>query len=842
MSSRPTLIPMAAMTGQPDRALIHRRLRQYHELGIDQFLVYPRSGCEVPYMSEAWFELCEHVCEAAERYDMAVWLYDEFNWPSGGCGGQVLDGHPELAALRLEGHWRDGQLAWQVRARNPWVNLLDPAAVERFRTLTHERYAARLGRFLGTRLKGIFTDEPSYMYAIHHADNPAADLELGYYQGIEEDYAARTGRVFRADAEQAMRGEPVPDLWPTYHGLLGERFHATFFAPLTRWCTEHGLLHTGHLMCETPPYRAVTASGRPLECLTALSLPGIDEISTRTAFAQVEWGTHKLAQYAMSRQKRGGLAEVFALGPPDMPFGKLRQMLWLTALHGVDHHVLAVSPLDARGNLLKRAYFTAFTPIQPWFKQLAALAADSVQAGEIARLGLAPGVAVRFPWRLACEDVAHHARKAWREPRSGQLHQITMALLRDQWPVRLIGEEETPPAGTIATCSVGEDTLRIEFPGGSAEEAPDAAALVARLAARATRPVRLTRAGEPVPDVFVETLADGRCALLNLCENDYPGCQLAFASGQSIRLDLPSRGLRIVAKTAAPDPACLPLARAPETLRFNLCLDRANLLCCRPTTAGGNEFVFTVDAPLAGLRLLVRDDTVRNRAAELDDQVDPFAVDASLVGQRRPVREAAQAGPVELDGQPVELVDPCIELPEGMAEFYRVSRRLHLAPGRHVVRLLGTVDDAPYLPALFVAGDMGVFPGARLAALPATVGLGDLRGCGLLHYAGKVVLSGTLSLPTADALDLDTGEHLARLRLAGRDLGERLWAPFRWHLPAELPRRPVGFELTLTTSIGAIFGTKDAVPPGGLAAFWAGQHAPLGILAQPVFRHTQPNL
>lgn len=834
MTSRSTLIPMAAMTGQPDRAFVHRRLRQYHEAGIDQFLVYPRSGCEVPYMSEAWLDLCEHVCEAAERYDMAVWLYDEYNWPSGGCGGQVLDGHPELACLRIQAHWRDGKLVWEVCARPPWVNLLDPATVERFRTLTHDRYAARLGRYFGSRIKGIFTDEPSFMYSIRHADDPAADLELGYYRGVEEDYAARTGRAFRADAEQALRGEPVPDLWTTYHGLLGERFRTTFLEPLTRWCTDHRLLHTGHLMCETPPNRAVTASGNALACIATLSLPGLDEIPTRTEFAKAEWGTLKLAQAGIAQQGRGGLAEVFALGPPDMPFGKLRQMLWLTALHGVDHHVLAVSPLDARGNLEKRAYFTAFTPIQPWFPQLAALAADSIQAGEIARLGLAPGIAVRYPWRLACEDVAHHARNPWREPRSGQLHALTIALLRDQRPVRLIGEEAMPPAGILATCSVTADAFRIEFPDGTTEDLPDLAAVVSRLAERVPHAVRFTRNDEIVPDVFVEILADGRCALLNLSETDQAGCQLAFASGQTIRLDLPSRGLRIVAKTDASDPVCQPIARAAETLRFRLQLDRANLLCCRPVAGSKNEFTFTVDTPLTGLRLLVRDDA-QVRSLKQDELVDPFAVDTSLVGTRRPVREAAQAGPVELDGQPVELVDPCIELPEGIGEFYRASRQLDLAPGTHTVRLLGTVDDAPYLPALFVAGDMGVFAGNHLGNLPTTVGLGDLRECGLLHYAGKVTLTGVLPVPSANQIELATGEHLAHLHLGERDLGERLWSPFRWELPVDLPRRPLGFELTLTTSIGAIFGTKDFVPPGGLAAFWTGQHAPLGLLKPPVF-------
>ena len=34
--------------------------------------------------------------DEARRLRMQIWLYDEYNWPSGGAGGRVTDGHPEL--------------------------------------------------------------------------------------------------------------------------------------------------------------------------------------------------------------------------------------------------------------------------------------------------------------------------------------------------------------------------------------------------------------------------------------------------------------------------------------------------------------------------------------------------------------------------------------------------------------------------------------------------------------------------------------------------------------------------------------------------------------------------
>ncbi len=41
------LIPMGAITGRPSREFIEHKLSQYRRQGITQFLLYPRSGCEL---------------------------------------------------------------------------------------------------------------------------------------------------------------------------------------------------------------------------------------------------------------------------------------------------------------------------------------------------------------------------------------------------------------------------------------------------------------------------------------------------------------------------------------------------------------------------------------------------------------------------------------------------------------------------------------------------------------------------------------------------------------------------------------------------------------------------
>lgn len=800
------LIPMAAMTGRPTREMIRHRLRQYAAVGVRQFLIYPRTGCEIPYMSDEWLRACRNVVECADELDIDVWLYDEFNWPSGRCDGQVMEGHPEFCAKTLEGAKTENGVTWEVTTIPDHADLLSAEAMGRFMALTHERYAEALGDYLGRRVKGIFTDEPSFMYGRPRTGD-GHHLQLPYYKGIEENYAKSTGRNLREDLGRAMNGERVEGLWPAFYGLLGQQFREAYFDPIREWCDRHGMVATGHLMSETPPGSAIKASATPLGCLRSLSLPGIDEINTRVSFDQAEWVTLLLERNATASRGNGGLAEIFALGPPDMPFGKLRQMIWLTALHGVSEYVLAVSPLDVRGNLVKREYFTGFTPVQTWFEDLPLLAEDSARAAQIARAGLGPGVAVRYPWSLACEDAGRDMLGKKEPARSGLLYQIVKKLIGEQWPVRIIEEKEPAPADALAAVAIAADAIRLSVANGREISVQTVDELAAWMEGNGKRPFRITGNLEP-GNVLAEHLADGRICVLNLTDRDLTGLELQ-AKGSTARFDLAGRGVRVIDLETAGDDVATRIEPAPRP-RFKVKLDRPNLMRCRfGPAAGGNiySFSFRCEEPVSA-RLLVRS----------QDRIKS----------------------VRLDGRPVPTAADCVDLPEGMREFFKAGGDMELAPGEHRVELAGEVDDAPYLPAAFLAGNFGLFAGDELRSLNPEAGCEDLRGLGLRNYAGKVTLSTTISVPDEPgeiSLRLATGEHITEVVMNGRSLGIRGWGPFEWPVPDELRGKKVPVEIILTPSIGAMFDRPDAVDGGShwLKGFWPGEHAPLGVLSEPVW-------
>ena len=59
------LIPMGAITGKPTREQMRTMLAAYRAVGITQYLIYPRSGCEYEFMSQEWLAFCKGAVEDA---------------------------------------------------------------------------------------------------------------------------------------------------------------------------------------------------------------------------------------------------------------------------------------------------------------------------------------------------------------------------------------------------------------------------------------------------------------------------------------------------------------------------------------------------------------------------------------------------------------------------------------------------------------------------------------------------------------------------------------------------------------------------------------------------------
>lgn len=93
--------PFWFWNGEMDDREIERQIGEMAEKGFHGFLIHPRQGMEVPYLSETYFEKVRVAVNEAKKRGMEVWLYDEFPYPSGVSGGKVTLEHPEYSCLEL---------------------------------------------------------------------------------------------------------------------------------------------------------------------------------------------------------------------------------------------------------------------------------------------------------------------------------------------------------------------------------------------------------------------------------------------------------------------------------------------------------------------------------------------------------------------------------------------------------------------------------------------------------------------------------------------------------------------------------------------------------------------
>ena len=188
------LIPMAAITGKPSKAFLTETLERFRKAGVTQYLIYPRSGCELEYLSDEWFEVCCHIVEECKRLGFtSVWLYDEFNWPSGTCGKRIPHENSDFAAQILCAYNVNGKIQVEIKRNNNYTDLMNPDAVDRFIELTHECYFKRLNKWFGTLIKGIFTDEPDITFYNDCPANEKPLFAMGYYTPPEERDKVKMG-------------------------------------------------------------------------------------------------------------------------------------------------------------------------------------------------------------------------------------------------------------------------------------------------------------------------------------------------------------------------------------------------------------------------------------------------------------------------------------------------------------------------------------------------------------------------------------------------------------------------------------------------------------------------
>ena len=772
---------MSAVTGRPTKDFIKWFMGEFRRVGITQFLVYPRAGCEIPYLSDEWFKTVGWILETAESQNFeAVWLYDEFNWPSGQCGGRVMAKKPEygsqfLTAERIE----DGTVRFNFGLDSKYPNLLNPDAVDFFIKTTHEEYYRRFGNRFGKIIKGIFTDEPSFGYPnTLLTPNVSSKIQIAWYPELEDDYKGLTGRDLKHDMKRQLEGTANLDFINSYHEVVGKRFRETFFDKIRNWCDAHGILLTGHLMSEHNIH-ALRFNGDPLMQIAGFSMPGMDEINTSTTLERIEWQTLGTARYGVEKRGNGGLAELFALGPADLPAMKYRQMIWLVAMFGIDHYLMAVAQFQAQGNIYKKGWYNPTTPAQTWFDRYTELGEDAAKAASFASRKVLPEIEIRY---------------AEYEPNQNEILKKLVAAQRS-WKFIHRNDKASEDAPAV---------LRIEH-DGIMEEKSDKHfetidAFIDWAEGNVSRIATVTDVeGKRVRDVLTRCYEDGNAVILDLRERkneprvlalDFNGFKTVFALWAGGCVVVGPDGITPGAVVSA-----FPKSIGIGDNDWELSLERPNILC--PEFDDERTLILTVKEGVGDVVIMLR----------------RYGEEASAM----------------LDSEKINVVKVPTALPQGLNELYAQTMPISLPVGEHVIQLTGDAEEYPYLPGIFIAGGFAVEATdvangkMTICRLPEDVSYGDLTVKGLRNYAGRVILCKNVHVPeNATFIRLDMNDLCADVLMDGmilgvktltslirpNSLGAKAWGPFIWPVPPEKRGKKVKLSVILDAPVSAIFGRE----------------------------------
>lgn len=355
------------------------------------------------YLTGGYLARVRDMVTEAAGLKMMWWLYDEGGWPSGQALGKVVDGHPDLTRRTVVRERADASVPYNVPADalclvverpetqvylpgDTWtpaspedvafvyrveagsgVDLLNPAATQRFIEVTHAAYARLAGEYFGNTIRFTFTDEPS-------VSMPRPPDSIPWFADIDALYTRSGGNRLYDDLPKLFT-VPTDNLAPdlamariALYDALSDRFRNAYFTKLRDWCRSRGLASSGHLGGEDETLGVIKYGfGHLLRPLRAMDVPGVDLIWRQVFPGRENQSNFPVAAASVAHQNRTRFTftESFCVyGNGLTP----AQMKWLTDyqyIRGVNLLVIGCYPLSTEAHHMtgERPHFGAMNPL-----------------------------------------------------------------------------------------------------------------------------------------------------------------------------------------------------------------------------------------------------------------------------------------------------------------------------------------------------------------------------------------------------------------------------------------------------------------------------------------------
>ncbi|MDH7570421.1 MAG: glycosyl hydrolase, partial [Armatimonadota bacterium] len=346
---------------------IARQLEGIAAAGWGALIARTFNGLRTEYLSEEWMAIMARIIAGAEKLGLRVWLQAGYMpsaipnlQPARAHRGVAM--HPRSQPL-VEGEtvlYEDAEHVYTQRVLPAVLDLLNPDAVTEYLNLAYrDPWESRFGQHFGKTVEAVWVDEPHFRPPLY-------------------PWSSRLPEVFQRQWGYNLIPHlpslflPVGDFHKLRHHywrVVLAMFLEGYFQPVERWCSEHGVKFTGHLMGEDTLNRQIAWTGATMPCYEAMHLPGIDHLTM-----SLTWPSNKkfmlapkqVSSVASQLGHREVLAEMYGVSSQRITFAERKQIAaWLMVL-GINYRCYHGAFYSLRGRR-KRIYVPHLSYQQPWW-------------------------------------------------------------------------------------------------------------------------------------------------------------------------------------------------------------------------------------------------------------------------------------------------------------------------------------------------------------------------------------------------------------------------------------------------------------------------------------------
>jgi len=339
---------------------------------IREVLFHPSHGLNIEYLSAEFFEKYRQGLKLCKKYNIKVYIYDDYGWPSGSLSGKFIEKYPNyvmkylayengVVSIQKSNRIHDGNMGAPWCKKTPgYIDTLSKAAMQTFIEMNYNRFKIE-AKDLWDQILGFFTDEPAIVMPYDKEDLNvrqalpwSEDLPKIFYEKYSYKIEDHYKELFLENYSQVKED---------YFNVAINMHIEAYFKQLSEWCAKERKIFTGHVR-EDSVCDQIRFGGNLYKAISELHIPGVDFLNLRNPDQTYE--QEMVSSIAKANGKKKVYMEAFGISPYSLSLKEMYHKFQSIIANRVNDIALMGLMTSNKGSR-KRLYWSPIGPEAPWW-------------------------------------------------------------------------------------------------------------------------------------------------------------------------------------------------------------------------------------------------------------------------------------------------------------------------------------------------------------------------------------------------------------------------------------------------------------------------------------------